>query len=72
MAEKRLLVCDQCDKDGADRWVFGMVGKPMNEIDLCDNCVTTVTDLIGKGRRYNPSKRAPYRSFQKVKVKEHQ
>lgn len=68
MAEKRVLFCDRCDSDEAGRWVVGRAGRTLTEIDLCDTCVTELTDFIKDGRPHRPKRKNTYRRFQKTQV----
>ncbi len=68
MAERRILTCDKCSRDGADRYLIGRTGQTLMQIDLCPGCAHPVEDMLTLGVKYDRSKRAPYRKFEKVKV----
>lgn len=68
MAERRILVCDQCGSENSDRWVIGRHGQTPSEVDLCESCSGLLSEITSRGRRYNPKKRTPYRKFTKVPV----
>lgn len=70
MAERRVLVCDNCHGDSAVRWYVHQVGRPTREVDLCEGCSGLLESLSKKGRPSNPRKKTTHRKFQKVAIRE--
>ena len=68
MGERRVLFCDRCDTENAERWIVGKAGRTPTEIDLCSNCVTDLTAMIKEGRPHRQRQKNTYRRFKKVQV----
>lgn len=70
MAEKKVLICDNCDATGAERWFISKAdARDRIQIDLCPKCATTLVKYRDMGVDTNrPVRKKSRTRFEKVEV----